>query len=223
MSSAERKYSKSIKLNPILIYKQDLSTLEHLLKTALSGEDNISVTVSTEYDNTNIEAKSVDDFLLVEGLPDKIGRLDIYIYCSGKVIYIMLGDYRMFLSVSGKDETWVLGTFHQLSLFFANKKPWFRSRKMVVFAIGILVGLLTSTTPYLYAKGHLISAVIFSIIILYSYSAVFIGHFDKYFPSFELRLSHKTIIDKEMIIIILTASILIVAIIGVVLPLLLNK
>lgn len=223
MSAPERNFYKDTNLNTILIDKNDLLKLYELIKTAFSEED-IRVNISTDYDNTKIKAESIDDFIAVNGIPDKLGRLGIDIYGNEKSINIMLADYRMHLSVSGKDETWVLGTFHKLSSFFTDKKPWFHSRKIPGSIYLILIGIMGGITIYFYFKRYLLSALIFTIMILYSYYLLFTSLFDKYFPSFELRLSPKTnIINKEMIIIILTVLTLIVAIIGgIFIPLLKN-
>jgi hypothetical protein len=221
VSPPERKFAKSTKLNTILIDKKDLLKLDELIKTAFSAEDIISIEISTDYDNTNIKAKSYDDFMAINRMPDKLNKLGIIFSSNDKLIYIMLENYRMYLSVSGTDETWVLGTFHKLSSFFANKKPWFYSRKIVIILYAIVIGLIGGIATNLYSKNNILLAILFTIIVLCFYYIAATRHFEKYFPFFELRLSPKiNFLDKEMIIIILTALTLIVAIIGgIIIPL----
>jgi hypothetical protein len=223
VSAPERNFFKDTNLNTILIDKNDLLKLNELIKTAFSEED-IRVKISTDYDNIRINTESIDDFLTLNGMPDKLGRLEINIYGNEKYINIMLADYRMHLSISGKDETWVLGTFHKLSTFFNDKKPWFRSRKIPVSIYLILIAIMGGITVYFYFNRYLISALLFTIMVVFSYYLLFTSIFDKYFPSFELRLSPKrNIINKEMIIIVLTVLTLIATIIGgIFIPLLKN-
>jgi len=222
VSSTKINFQKSVNLNAILIDKSDLLKLYDLINKAFTGESDISFDVKTEYDNVKINTKSVDDLLLINGLPDKLEKLDLLIYQEGKFISITLAPYRSHLSVSGDDETWVLGIFHKLIAFFNDKRPWYHSLKIVVMGIYGLIVLMGGVTIYLFIYNYLVLPICFIIIILFQYSLLF--KLDKYLPPFELRLSPQTnIINKETIIIIIAVLTLFATVIGIIVPLLSKK
>jgi hypothetical protein len=215
VSSVKITHPKSTKLNTILIDRNDLFKLNKLMMTAFSEEDKFNVDISTDYDNITIKDNSVDDFLLYDGLPDKLNNLDIRYSSKDKYVFMMLGDYRLHLFVSGNDETWMLGIFHQLKSFFANRRPWYYSRNILKSFFIIITALIIASLPNIYSKAYVFTAIVLATIAASCFYIGLTDYFEKLFPFFELRLSPKSsIIDVQMIAVIIGVLTLIATIIG---------
>jgi len=222
MSALEIKSVKSIDLHSIKIHKNDLLKLIELIKGAFPSESDICSEIQINYKNKRIKTKTIDELLSINGLPDKLDNLEISFWGNENSIFIILAKYRKNLSVSGKDDAWVIGNFHKILSFFSDTKPWFYSQKYVFLFLMVIVGLLGGVTSYLFINKYLITSILFACVLLLTYYFMFSKYFDEYFPACEIILSPRTsIIDKDMIVIILTGLTLIVTIIGgIILPIL---
>ncbi|MDP3230359.1 MAG: hypothetical protein Q8N13_20640 [Acidovorax sp.] len=215
--SHEKEFTKStISINPCKLSRDDLTELLKKIEEAFPEDgDNISLEISTKYGNTNIKARSITDFLEVKDFPDKLHEL--HIRCSKKGYYISLDFMGVHnsLYVSGKNEPWVLGNYQRLESFLQKKRPWFYSRKHIFLIILLIVGISVFIASILISKKYYMSGFIIYGLLLLIYIIIMVSDWNKYFPNFVLDIIPQTnIINKDLLIIVLTILTLIATIIG---------
>jgi len=223
MSAMEIDFGRSADLGEVRINKNDLIKLIELIKGSFPNENDINCEIRTNYNSKSIKTDNINEFLSINDLPNSLKGIEIRFFILEKYIYIVLAPYRKHLSISGNDEAWVIGNFHKILSFISNKRPWFYSRKYVYLFYFLIIGLLGGVTSYLFINKYVITAILFACVIFAMYTMP-LKYIDKYFPTCEIRLSPmKSIINKDMITIIMMALSLIVAVIGGIIIPILNK
>lgn len=224
-----KQYKQTGSIEACRLTRQDILELGQLIRQGFDASDpRISLDVSVNLPRVKIESNNIDQFLADRELPDKFDRLSMRIVDVGegvtarKYISVDLDAAYSNLSVTGLDETWVLGKYSQISTFLKRKRPWFWVwRKAFAWLSGAC--LVWSFQLLLrFIKGDQIvyatSSALFLATLAFATYLYFKGSF---LPKVQVILRPKaSVFNKQNVTILIAVVSLIVSVIGgVVIPL----
>jgi len=228
-----KEYTKSESIHPCRLERNDLLELIKIVKETFSVSDRKEdFKIYANLPNITIESNSIEDFLKHEELPDKLYSLSFNIIGWSKnreidkSVRMTFCNYFINLDINGREQTWVLGKYSQITDFLRKKRPWFWAlHKVSPYIRGIIAGIipvlsLLVTIEFIKAKAiiYSISTALFLIVGLFAIVFYFKGTFLPYTRI--ILIPKKSFFNKENITIIVLVSSLIISIIGgIIIPL----
>ena len=228
-----KKYTKLESIHPCRLERNDLLELIKIVKETfpVSGRKE-DFEIYTTLPNISISSNSIEDFLKHEELPDELNKLSFNIIGWSKnreidksVRMTFYNNY-IDLDIDGREQTWVLGKYSQITDFLRKKRPWFWAlHKLSPYIRGIIAGIipvlsLIVTVELIKAKAIIYSISTALLLIAWVFAIVF------YFKGTLLPYTKiiitpkKSFFNKENITIIVLVLTFIVSIIGgIIIPL----
>lgn len=150
MSNIEKRYEKKGRGRPCFLEQDDLVNLARVIqKTYTRAEIERYFRVSTTLNGTRIFFNSIGDFLVHQGLPDRINDLSFWIEGwdhqsrFDKTILLDFSRYSVRLNVEGTDPVWVFDQYSFIMKFLKPKTSWYWPaiifEKVIIFSLTILL------------------------------------------------------------------------------------
>jgi hypothetical protein len=146
-------YTKYTSLGRVKLTKNDLSELVALIKSGFPPQkrkEDFKITTTVSY--LNISENELENFLKHTDLPMILDNININMIgwsdtgVIDKAVYLRLNRYSNELTVSGHDQTWVLGKNTQLLDYIKVKRPFlsFINKIFTSVIIGVIGGVIAS-------------------------------------------------------------------------------
>jgi len=223
------KYTKLESIHPCRLERNDLLELIKIVKETFRVSDRKEdFEISTNLPNISIRSNSIEDFLKHEELPDELNRLSFNIIGWSKNLEIDKSVRMTFynnyinLNINGREQTWVLGKYSQITDFLKKKRPRFWVLlKIFPIITGIIPFVSLGALVRFIKAGVMIysaSTALFLIAWIFATIFYFRGTFLPYTQI--ILIPKKSLFNKESIAIIVAVLSLIISIIGgVIIPL----
>jgi hypothetical protein len=117
-------YNKSGNLAPCKLERSDVEKLINIMSED-DNKANIRISSAIPHNYVDIDEKTPDDFFKHDKLTPTLNNLTIQVSTTNGRIYLTFQEFHIWVSVSGLDQTWVLGKYSQIENFSKEKKPWF--------------------------------------------------------------------------------------------------
>lgn len=218
-------YLKSVKLNPVILYKEDLYELEKIFRedTSIKKED---LEINFYNKDKLYTFNSFEDFFNNINL-QKAKSISIKIFTmapdSNSIKRISLRIYESLITydINSTNQIWFLGKISQIKDFFKERQPWYSFiTKYLVYICSLLFGFLFVT--FWGNSPKLKSLLLIWLILLFAYCSIgYLSLANRIFPytSIFLYSKNQRKLDPNIIITIVFGVVsIIVSIIGIVVP-----
>lgn len=147
-----KEYRKNTSLGRVKLTKNDLSELVALIKSGFLQNRKEDFEITTRVSYSNISEHELESFLKNTDLPMILDNIDIKMAGWSeqrdidKWVNLRLDTYSNELTVSGHDQTWVLGKNTQLLDYIKVKRPFlsFFNKTFISVLTGVIGGIILS-------------------------------------------------------------------------------
>jgi hypothetical protein len=165
----QKEYRKSGELSSCKLTKTDLVELFEYINGVYLNEEP-SYDISSSFEHVEFRGDNFKTFLNIKGLPNVLDNLEIRCYAEKKYLTLFFSHFRNYLSVSGLDETWVLGTYQKIENFLRQKRSFYhyfyRRIGLVYFTLGSLTVILPIMMLIQFIKKDYLNTIILFFFIL---------------------------------------------------------